>query len=640
MKHREEDGHAVQQLTRNQVWCLLVIVLAGLLLRFQGVARLTLCHYDEAIYVLSGAEFAATGAMHSAQPLHAPPLFPGILGVAFGFLRMTWPTLAQVFVVVCGAATIPVAFWVFQRLATNWIALLMTGLLATSDLHRVFSRMALTDVPLTLWFVLSIYSCLRLEEALHGQSSAAGAAAAPAERSASRWTGRGYLCGWILATGFFTSAAWNTKYNGWMPLVVAGTAAFIVMVRGSVKRPWLPTALPVRVALQLLLCLALAGGLAVCGFLPWAGYVEAVYPGGYRAVLAHHAGYFGGWFSWPAHAWTLLGTLAALRNAGWLCALGLITCAALPVLPRLVSKPGAGWTIGLAACATAALLGGGVDGTLLILVPFCAPLAFLRGRWPEVLIATWALAFFVATPLYQPYARLLVPMIPAAIGLVVPAIARVLSDLTGAGRYQDVANQGGDAFLVRWGGARSWGLGLVLAACFAIWQPFGFWPSPAMWERWETGGSYRRVAAVIQEHTSPNAVILCQGQPNLAVYCPREYYLLPDRDFRETLAQIDVARECFLLVDFLVVNQPDSPARRALEAVGGSLQPVAVLPNELNVVTLLNFVSPSQLVEKFGVLPQVRSKYSGLPPPITEGAADTIVLYRIRRNELETSRRR
>ena len=193
MKHREEDGHAVQQLTRNQVWCLLVIVLLGLLLRFQGVARLTLCHYDEAIYVLSGAEFAATGAMHSAQPLHAPPLFPGILGVAFGFLRMTWPTLAQVFVVVCGAATIPVAFRVFQRLATNWIALLMTGLLATSDLHRVFSRMALTDVPLTLWFVLSIYPCLRLAEALHGQSFAARAAAAPAERSASRWTGRGYI---------------------------------------------------------------------------------------------------------------------------------------------------------------------------------------------------------------------------------------------------------------------------------------------------------------------------------------------------------------------------------------------------------------------------------------------------------------
>ena len=178
MKHREEDGHAVQQLTRNQVWWLLVIVLLGLLLRFQGVARLPLCHYDEAIYVLSGAEFAATGAMHSAQPLHAPPLFPGILGVAFGFLRMTWPTLAQVFVVVCGAATIPVAFRVFQRLATNWIALLMTGLLATSDLHRVFSRMALTDVPLTLWFVLSSYSCLRLEEALQGKRSAARAAVA------------------------------------------------------------------------------------------------------------------------------------------------------------------------------------------------------------------------------------------------------------------------------------------------------------------------------------------------------------------------------------------------------------------------------------------------------------------------------
>ena len=635
MKHREVDAHAVQQLTRNQVWCLLVIVLAGLLLRFQGVASLTLCHYDEAIYVLSGAEFAASGAMHSAQPLHAPPLFPWFLGVAFGLLRMTWPTLAQVFVVLCGAVTIPVSFWVFQRLATNWIALLMTGLLAASDLHRAFSRMALTDVPLTLWFVLSIYACLRLEEALQRQSSGVSSTLAATGRSASRWPGRCHICGWILLTGFFTSAAWNTKYNGWMPLVIAGVATLVLMVRGGVKISWLPTALPVRVAMRLLLGLFFAGGLGVCGFLPWVGYVEAVYPGGYRAVLEHHAGYFGGWLSWPSHALTLLETLTALRNVGWLCALGLITCAALPILLRLVSKRGARWVIGPVACAACALLGWGVDGTLMVLVPFCAPLALIRGRWPEVLIATWALAFFVAAPLYQPYARLLVPMIPAAIGLVVPAIARVLPDLAGAGLRQDAA-----PFLLRWGGMRSWGLGLGLAACSAFWQPFGFWPSQALWDRWEARGSYRRVAAVLQKHTSPKAVILCQGQPNLAVYCPREHYLLPDRDFRETLAQIDIARECFLLVDFLVVNQPGSPARRALESVGGSLQPVAVLPNEMNVVTLLNFVSPTQLVEKLGVLPGLPSKHLELPPPITQGAADTIVLYRIRRQQLETSSRR
>ena len=633
MKHREEDGHAIQQLTRNQVCCLLVIVLAGLLLRFHGVGSLTMCHYDEAIYVLSGAEFAATGAMHSAQPLHAPPLFPCFLGVGFGLLRMTWPTLAQVLVVLCGAATLPISFWVFQRLTTNWIALLMTSLLATSDLHRVFSRMVLTDVPLTLWFVLAIYSCLRLAETLQRQGSAVPSTSAPAGSSTSPWTGRWRLCGWVLATGFFTAAAWNTKYNGWMPLVVAGTAVLVLMVRGVAKRPWLPTALPVRVALQLLLCLVLAGLLAVCGFLPWAGYVETVYPGGYRAVLEHHAGYFGGWFSWPWHALILLETVAALRNVGWLCALGVIACVAFAILPRLVLKRGARWVLGLAACATCALLGAGVDGTLLLLVPFCAPLALLRGRWPEVLIATWALAFFVATPLYQPYARLLVPMLPAAIGLVVPAIARVLSGLADAERRQSEP-----FFLVRWGGPRSWGLGLGLAACFAVWQPFGFWPSQAMWNRWETGGSYRRVAAAIQKHTSPTAVILCQGQPNLAVYCPREHYLLADRDFRETLTQIDVTRECFLLVDFLIVNQPGSPARRALESVRGSLQPVAVLPNEMNVATLLNFVSPAQLVKKIAVRPGVPSKHPELPSPITRGAADTIVLYRIRRNQLEALR--
>ena len=628
MKHREVDGPVVQKLTRNQLWCLLVIVLSGLLLRFQGVASLTLCHYDEAIYVLSGAEFANSGTMHPAQPLHAPPLFPWFLGVAFRMLD-TWPTLAQVFVVLLGAATIPLSFGVFRRLTTNWIALVMTGLLAASELHRVFSRMVLTDVPLTFWFLLSIYACLRLEEALRRQSSLLLTADAPVRPSDSKWPGRLQVGGWMFAAGFFTAAAWNTKYNGWMPLAVAGVAALVVIVRAVAQRAWLPAALPVRVALQLLFCLSIAGLLAACGFLPWLGYVEAVYPGGYGAVWEHHAGYFGGWLSWPLHAWRLLETIAALRNFGWLCALGLVACAVLPILVRLVVQRGVSWLIVPAACAVCALCGWGVDGTLLLLVPFCAPASLMRGRWPEVLVATWALTFFVSAPLYQPYARLLVPMIPAAIGLVVPGIARALSDLDSAGERQRPDN-----FLDRWGGVRSWGMGLGMAACLVFGQPFGFWPSEALWNRWDTRGSYRRVEAAIQEHTSRAAVVLCQGQPNLAVYCPREYYLLADRDFRETLAQIDVGRECFLLVDFLVVNQPGSPARRALESVRDSLEPVVVIPNDLNLVTLLNFVSPRQLAEKLKVRPESSSKSPGLPPPLAEAKADTIILYRIRRNRV------
>ena len=622
------DHSRLKPLSKNQAGCLLMIILLGLLLRFAGVARSGLSHYDEAIYVLSGVEYAVRGTMHSAQPLHAPPLFPWLLAGAFR-LTAFWPALAPALVVLVGAATIPLAFAIFRRLAENRVALLMTGLLAASDLHRAFSRMALTDVPLTFWFVLAIYCFLRLGENLGLQRTVHpgnASASTPVLRRGGFWP---TLC-WTLAAGLSTAAAWNTKYNGWMPLAVAFCAALVLVIRGALCKASPPeVAAPARSTPRLMLCLSTAALISICGFLPWVAYVQATYPGGYRTVLTHHAGYFGGWFSWPSHALRLIGTVAAFRQLGWLMALGLIAFAALVLLRRSAVPRVTAWLVGLTILSGCALLGLGVDATLILLVPCCAPRALVRGGWPEVLIATWAVAFVVSTPLYQPYARLLVPLLPAAIGLVVPRLA---GDFSGSDPGLSGPLQSGPPGL--WHRSRLWIGGLGLAALLAFWQPLGFASPQKLWNRWETRQSYRRLETEILTHTDPGAVVLCQGQPNLAVYCPRPYLMLADQDFREVLARIPIARECYLVIDFLIVNEPASEARRALESARDMLEPIAVIENDLNLVTLLDFLSPGQLATKLKGPVRRPAQRSDLPPPIGESPSDTIVLYRVRRGRL------
>ncbi|MGH7134233.1 MAG: phospholipid carrier-dependent glycosyltransferase, partial [Pirellulales bacterium] len=80
----------------------------------------------------------------------------------FSLTQIASPMMAIYLSALLGSATIVVYFAMLRRLYGGPFALAGSALLAASDLHIAFSRMALTDVALTFWFVVGAYFLTRL----------------------------------------------------------------------------------------------------------------------------------------------------------------------------------------------------------------------------------------------------------------------------------------------------------------------------------------------------------------------------------------------------------------------------------------------------------------------------------------------
>ncbi len=618
--------------SRAQWLLLTVIVAVGAGLRFEGLHELSLSQYDEGVYVHNGiqAAFGKPLDYNFDLPLHAPPGFPWAIGAVCWLLQAPWPTAGTVVSALAGTATIPVVFLIGQRLGSSGAGLAAAALLATSDLHVAFSRMALTDVPMTLWFTLAVYCVLRLDEVLGcpGTRSAGFAA-----WRASCWTGSTALC---------IALAWNTKYNGWMPAVVALAACTVCAARSAAKLPQMSGPLPSRRCWQLLVRLALASCLAAACYLPWYLFVERNFPGGYAAVTDHHRTYIGGWSTWHHHLWRHLLTVAAFRHYGWILSGGgvfivLLACvywslgAARGGNKRLVS-------IAAAVAAAGGLLIMGTDAMLLVCATFTLLPALLLGRFSHVLIAVWALAFVVAVPFYHPYSRLLVPLLPAAAALSAVAI-------TNLWQWSQAATPAGQATPPQVPPGELNDLpqpamaGTFLAAavvCAAIGltaQPFGLLPSHSLWQRWASRSSYRAVAELVRQVTEPEAVVICQAQPTLALYVERERIPIGNVPFTQALALVPRERPCYLALDFFWLHaQPGRDALDTVTALRGRLRLVGTVENDLNVVTLADFLTPSELATKLSGRPAERSspvQLADLPAPLDGNADDRIAIFAI-----------
>ena len=85
-------------------------------------------------------------------------------------------------------------------------------------------------------------------------------------------------------------------------------------------------------------------------------------------------------------------------------------------------------------------------------------------------------------------------------------------------------------------------------------------------------------------------------------------------------------------VDFLLLHEVQ-PAKlaEALRESHHALEVVAVVPNDLNLPTLLNFLSPAETIKK---LNGPVKKPGPLPAALQDGKTDTIVLFRIDRAQL------
>jgi dolichyl-phosphate-mannose-protein mannosyltransferase len=366
---------------RRELIVVLSLMALGATLRVWDAGRLGLSHFDEGIYATSGFWAFTRGGLDSLDPqliAYAPPGLSILIGLAYLLLGASDVSAIAVDLV-AGTLTIPVVAWVGRRTFGPGAGAASAALAAASGPHVAFSRMALTDVPFLLaWLIGSGLGGRFLERPRLGRA---------------------------VALGMAVGLAQNFKYNGWLLGVVVALAAAIGLVA---RREKLRTDLAPTLGFGLVAALV-----AAAVYWPWFSFVEDHF--GYRPLLAHHGGYVGGpgaWWpqwrlqmaqavalsggaAWGAGAWALAWIGAAISvgrpspgNSGsakhWIrFSLGLLAgMAALGALPNLP------WWIGLVG----------------------SPWLLADARPSARLVGVWWLVLSILTPFYHPYARLWLPL--------------------------------------------------------------------------------------------------------------------------------------------------------------------------------------------------------------------------------------
>ena len=414
----------------------LLLVLMGLLLgvAFRGLhsEQLAIEHFDEGVYASSAWYNGTAGQPWPMRHLYAPPLLPRTIQIltAVPGLSSVAPFLPSM---VLGSLTILVLWWLGRSMFGQPAGLMLVYVVGLSDFHILFSRMAMTDVPVLFWTALAVGIGLK---GLQSRSVRTMALA-----------------------GLCTGIAWWTKYTGWLALAIllSGTGFW-----------WMLTGRREMSAVQLAKLLGSTVGIAVLVWLPWFLMLGNV--GGYAAVAANHSGYLiglDGWQnrlashmlyhfrfdSWLGPASIGLGLLAAgsrrwieLKRSTWNAAADSSghTTAAFPA-PALLARfvvSGAVLAVVATGIGSAGLLTclaiGGMAGMFLwptlqelhrrmvnndrsVLAPGAAPFydadlnsaASIDPALSSCILVAWFSGMLLTTPMYHPFPRLSLPLLAA-----------------------------------------------------------------------------------------------------------------------------------------------------------------------------------------------------------------------------------
>ncbi|HEV3167829.1 MAG TPA: glycosyltransferase family 39 protein [Isosphaeraceae bacterium] len=374
-----------------------VLTIVGAVLRLWQFGRLGLQHFDEGIYALSSLWVLRPGGVATIEPSlipYAPPGFPILVGLSY--LALGVSDLSAIAVSAgCGIATIPVTAWLARRTFGTGAGPAAAAFAALAGPHIAFSRVALTDVPFLLAWLISLGLGVRFLER----------------------PGFGRAVGFGLAVGL----AQNLKYNGWLAGAIVGIVALLdAVLRRGEKRHVEGRALAIGLAAALV---------AAAVYWPWYDFVER--HGGYAGLLAHHRSYMGGPAAWWPHWKLQMAQATALEGGrGWglLTWLLVVFAAGLSLLGVVPARTGRRTRISLALglFSLGCLLE--VVASLPWWVALCWAPWLLRDAHPGArVVATWWLVLSVVTPLYHPYARLWLPLLAAGwivMGGVAAAILR------------------------------------------------------------------------------------------------------------------------------------------------------------------------------------------------------------------------
>lgn len=389
----------------------ILILMAGCLLRILYLSESAIEHFDEGVYASNLWFSAEQGGAYPGRHFYAPPLFPFLIEWSMIFLGSgVWGVfMPSLFL---GILTVLLIWWVARDWFGPAAGLVAVTLASLSDLHLLYSRVALTDVGLAFCLLLAVYLTWK-------------------SFRSDDWK-------WPVLAGIATGAGWSIKYNGWLPLAVglSGLIPWVLFRRRQLQRPagyflrWLV--------------------IAIVAFLVWSPVLIGLQKsGGYSVVAANHSRYVVGFSGWFHSFWRQCENHRMLEGTSGFFSLGgvcLVLCL-ISVRWKLLKSgaqspdvsgnqiPGFTWNLilpGLFATIPillAAFMGISPvlgllasAGILLQLIfpsgAFRLPLSTEQNQVTESelnrelaawLLAAWFCGLLLATPLYYPYPRLTIP---------------------------------------------------------------------------------------------------------------------------------------------------------------------------------------------------------------------------------------
>jgi 4-amino-4-deoxy-L-arabinose transferase-like glycosyltransferase len=356
---------------------LALVVAVTLVLRVWGFGGdVGVDHFDEGVYTLS-----AYGLVHADEPQRlwpeqvkfSPLVYPGMTALVHSVLGAQTDVAGVLVNALLGTLTVLAVWWIGRLWFGPAAGLMGAILLGLSEFHIGLSRSGLTDVAFALFFLLALAAIVRALERVSLRMA--------------------------LVAGLLIGLAWNTKYHGWLVVPIGGMGWLLAGALERAVRDWRRS----------LAVLVVASVVAAACYLPWALFVQAG-PDGYVGLMEYQRSMFQpGWFGNLGHqllnqlfldgplgrASVLLAPLAAITMAGDRLGPSAMTVARIVLL-----------------LVVATLLGGA--GAVVLLALLSVP-GLLKGRegaslLPAATLVAWLGIWIVLTPMYRPYARLVLPL--------------------------------------------------------------------------------------------------------------------------------------------------------------------------------------------------------------------------------------
>ncbi len=272
-----------QRLSKKELVIVAGAVVIGCVLRCSQLNEIAVEHFDEGVYSSTVWYGEVSNEPYPARHLYAPPGLPWTIGIASSVFG---PSVAPFLPGLLAGGLTVLFVWGFTRALFGMAAGVVVVLLAAlSDYHIIYSRMALTDVPVMMLMLVSVWLGVTGIDQQRGRL--------------------------MLLAGLTCGLAWWTKYSGWLPIAIVGSGSLFWWLLGGRQRCSL-----VRVLLPL-------GQMALTAVLVWCPwYLELSDVAGYSAVAANHASYLNGWSSWQNNLTTQVTWYSQMDS--WLAAVAIL----------------------------------------------------------------------------------------------------------------------------------------------------------------------------------------------------------------------------------------------------------------------------------------------------------------------------